>query len=60
MAVVEELHFGRAASIGARTFFSAVHGVISVSLEGRFAGITPELLEREVTVLTRLLAHNSS
>lgn len=47
-------------AIRARTFFSAVHGVISVSLEGRFVGITPELLEREVTVLARLLAHNAS
>lgn len=47
-------------AIRARTFFSAVHGVISVSLEGRFVGITPELLEREVTVLARLLAQNAS
>ncbi|KQU90419.1 hypothetical protein ASD00_03315 [Ensifer sp. Root31] len=47
-------------AIRARTFFSAVHGVIAVSLEGRFVGITPELLEREVTVLARLLAHNAS
>lgn len=47
-------------AIRARTYFSAVHGVISVSLEGRFVGITPELLEREVTALARLLAHNAN
>ncbi|WP_432349708.1 TetR/AcrR family transcriptional regulator (plasmid) [Shinella yambaruensis] len=43
-------------AIRARTFFSAVHGVIAVSLEGRFVGITPERLEREVAALARILA----
>ncbi|MEW9617565.1 TetR/AcrR family transcriptional regulator [Shinella sp. S4-D37] len=43
-------------AIRARTFFSAVHGVIAISLEGRFVGITPQVLEREVAALARLLA----
>lgn len=43
-------------AIRARTFFSAVHGVIAISLEGRFVGITPDVLEREVTALARMLA----
>jgi AcrR family transcriptional regulator len=43
-------------AIRARTVFSAVHGVIAISLEGRFVGITPALLEREVAALARLLA----
>jgi hypothetical protein len=47
-------------AIRARTFFAAVHGVISISLEGRFVGITPDLLEWEVTVLARLLAYDAS
>ena len=45
-------------AIRARTFFAAVHGVIAISLEGRFVGITPELLEREVAALARLLANS--
>lgn len=44
-------------AIRARTVFSAVHGVIAISLEGRFVGITPALLEREVAALARLLAN---
>lgn len=43
-------------AIRARTFFSAVHGVIAISLEGRFVGITPDVLEREVAALARILA----
>ncbi|WDZ79190.1 TetR/AcrR family transcriptional regulator (plasmid) [Ensifer adhaerens] len=43
-------------AIRARTFFAAVHGVISLSLEGRFVGITPEVLEREITALAGILA----
>ncbi len=43
-------------AVRARTFFAAVHGVISLSLEGRFIGITPEVLEREITALAGLLA----
>lgn len=45
-------------AIRARTFFAAVHGVVSLSLEGRFIGIAPEVLEREVAVLASLLARN--
>ena len=35
-------------SIRARTLFGAVHGVISISLAGRFVGLPLERLEREV------------
>ena len=45
-------------AIRARTFFSAVHGVIAISLEGRFVGITPERLEEEVAALARILARS--
>lgn len=37
----------------ARTLFSAVHGVISISLESRFAGVTLERLEEEMVGLVR-------
>jgi AcrR family transcriptional regulator len=43
-------------AVRARTFFSAVHGVIAISLEGRFVGIAPDVLEREVAALARILA----
>lgn len=45
-------------AIRARTFFSAVHGVIAISLEGRFVGITPERLEQEVAALAGILARS--
>jgi AcrR family transcriptional regulator len=45
-------------AIRARTFFSAVHGVIAISLEGRFVGITPARLEQEVAALARILARS--
>lgn len=45
-------------AIRARTFFSAVHGVIAISLEGRFVGITPERLEEEVAALAGILARS--
>lgn len=45
-------------AIRARTFFSAVHGVIAISLEGRFVGITPERLEQEIAALARILARS--
>jgi AcrR family transcriptional regulator len=35
-------------AIRARTLFGAVHGVISISLAGRFVGLPAERLEREV------------
>lgn len=35
-------------AVRARTLFGAVHGVVSISLEGRFVGLPPERLEREV------------
>ena len=37
----------------ARTLFSAVHGVVTVSLESRYAGVTVERLEEELTGLVR-------
>lgn len=45
-------------AIRARTFFSAMHGVIAISLEGRFVGITPARLEQEVAALARILARS--
>ena len=41
----------------ARTFFGAVHGVILISLENRFVGVSLETLEREIVTLTKILAH---
>lgn len=35
-------------AVRARTLFGAVHGVISITLEGRFVGLPPERLEREL------------
>ena len=49
---------GEDVAIRARTFFSAVHGVIAISLEGRFVGITPERLEQEVAALAGILARS--
>ena len=46
------------AAIRARTIFAAIHGVIAISLENRFIGITPERLEQEVRTLALLLARN--
>lgn len=43
-------------TIRARTLFGAVHGVVSVSLEGRFVGLPPERLEREVDEFVRTIA----
>ena len=37
----------------ARTLFSAVHGVVSISLESRYAGVTVERLEEELVGLVR-------
>lgn len=45
-------------AIRARTIFAAIHGVIAISLENRFIGITPERLEREVATLASVLAKN--
>jgi AcrR family transcriptional regulator len=43
-------------AIRARTLFGAVHGVVSISLEGRFVGLPPERLEREVDELVLTIA----
>ncbi|MCB8835904.1 TetR/AcrR family transcriptional regulator [Aurantimonas sp. VKM B-3413] len=37
----------------ARTLFSAVHGIVSISLESRYAGVTIERLEDELAGLVR-------
>jgi len=37
-----------ARAIRARTLFGAVHGVVSISLEGRFVGLPVESLEKEL------------
>lgn len=42
--------------IRARTLFGAVHGIISLSLEGRFVGLPVERLESEVDDLVRMIA----
>ncbi|HEV7319644.1 MAG TPA: WHG domain-containing protein [Ensifer sp.] len=51
---------GDEVAIRARTFFAAIHGVIALSLEGRFIGITSEALEREITILAGILARSRS
>lgn len=43
-------------AIRARTLFGAVHGVVSISLEGRFVGLPLERLEREVDELVLMIA----
>ena len=42
--------------IRALTLFSAVHGIISISLEGRFVGIPRGRLESELDDFVALLA----
>jgi hypothetical protein len=42
--------------IRALTLFSAVHGIISISLEARFVGIPPGRLEGELDDFVALLA----
>ena len=39
--------------IRARTLFSAVHGIVAISLESRYAGVAAERLEDELTGLVR-------
>jgi len=45
-----------ARAIRARTLFGAVHGVISISLEGRFVGLPIEELGREVDDFVKTIA----
>jgi AcrR family transcriptional regulator len=42
-------------ALRARTFFGAVHGVLTISLEARFIGISPERLEIELLALADIL-----
>jgi hypothetical protein len=42
-------------SLRARTLFSAVHGVVKLSLEDRFVAVQPAALAAEVAALVRLL-----
>jgi len=46
--------------IRALTLFSAVHGIISISLEGRFVGIPSARLEAELDAFVALLAAGSA
>ena len=46
---------GAALSLRARTLFSAVHGVVKLSLEDRFVAVRPEALAEEVRTLVRLI-----
>ena len=43
-------------AIRARTLFGAVHGVITISLEGRFVGLPVESLERELDEFIQTVA----
>jgi AcrR family transcriptional regulator len=45
--------------IRARTLFGAVHGVISISLEGRFVGLPLERLEQEIDDFVMLIARGA-
>ena len=42
---------GEGVLLRARTLFSAVHGIVSTSLESRYSGVTMERLEEELTSL---------
>lgn len=41
----------------ARTLFSAVHGVVALGLEEKLADTPPQVLDQQLAVLVRLLAH---
>jgi AcrR family transcriptional regulator len=43
----------------ARTMFAAVHGVVSISLDNRFVGLAPNLLDEEVSRFVDLLLRGS-
>lgn len=44
-----------ALALRARTLFSAVHGVVKLSLEDRFVAVQPSKLQTELSILVRLL-----
>lgn len=46
----------QARAIRARTLFGAVHGIITISLEGRFVGLPVASLERELDDFIRIIA----
>lgn len=46
----------QARAIRARTLFGAVHGIITISLEGRFVGLPVESLERELEDFIHIVA----
>jgi AcrR family transcriptional regulator len=49
-------HLGpEALALRARTLFSAVHGVVKLSLEDRFVAVHPSGLKNEIAALVRLL-----
>ncbi|MEM8836498.1 MAG: TetR/AcrR family transcriptional regulator [Pseudomonadota bacterium] len=43
------------ANVRARTYFSAIHGIVSISLQDRFVGVPLERLEDEVRTFARAL-----
>lgn len=45
--------------IRARTLFGAVHGIISISLEGRFVGLPLERLEQEIDAFVLMIARGA-
>ncbi len=45
-----------ALALRARSIFSAVHGIVALSLEGRFVGVNVEAVEAELTTVVRALA----
>lgn len=49
-----------ATSVRARTFFSAIHGIVSISLQDRFVGVPEDKLETELKVITDFLNSGES
>jgi AcrR family transcriptional regulator len=45
-----------ARAIRARTLFGAVHGIVSLSVDGRFVGLPPDRLEGEIDDLLQTIA----
>ena len=49
----EDLH------LRARTYFSAIHGIVSISLQGRFVGLPGDHLDAEVSRFVRVILAGS-
>ena len=50
----------QALALRARSVFSAVHGIVALSLEGRFVGVDVEAVEAELTTIVRALVSGLS